>query len=76
MVTVQMSSLLVFESTGAEGYASSNRAAEPHCLMIQSGASRSSSPVRLSSEIRFWEARNSESVNWYRSMNRPDGRVQ
>lgn len=54
----------------ASGCASSNRAALPHCLITQSGASRSVAPARLRRDTRFLEDRKRGSVNWYLSMKR------
>jgi hypothetical protein len=49
---------------GAEGCASSNKAALPHCFITQSGASRSVAPAMLRRDTRFLEARNKGSLNW------------
>lgn len=44
--------------------------AEPHFLIVQSGASRSVSPEMLRIEWRFLEARNRGSESWYLSAKR------
>jgi hypothetical protein len=62
------------ESEGGE--ASSKSAADPHCGVTQSGASRSVAPAMLRSATRFFDARNRGSLNWYLSMKSAEGRVR
>lgn len=59
-----------------EGVASSNKAALPQAGITQSGASRSVAPAIERSDLRLWELRKRESVNWYLSMKRYEGRVR
>ena len=58
------------------GGESSSSMLEPHCLTVQSGASRSVSPVRLWTERRLLEERRTGSDSWYLSAKREEGRVR
>lgn len=66
------------DATSSEGVASSRSRLDPHCCVIQSGASRSVSPWMLCREIRLWDWRKRGSwvESWYLSANIVDGRVR